>query len=113
MGPLATLFANIKARNDAAQRQAGFSGSPESQRLFNSRLSPVFESMNTGRAAPDPRGESISLEGRPPVIDWKDPIGSAFAPSRGPQGSIPFRDQQQGPEPPVDPRVLERLFGGT
>jgi len=37
---------------------------------------------------------------------------SVFAPRRGQQGSIPFRDPQQaGPEAPVDPRILARLFG--
>jgi len=35
-----------------------------------------------------------------------------FAPQRGQQGSIPFRDPRQaGPEAPVDPRILARLFG--
>ena len=109
MGPLATMFANIKSRNDAAQRDAGFDRSPEMQRLFNSRLSPVFEGMNTGRAAPD--GGDISLDGGRPHGGMLEQE-SVFAPRRG-QGPVPFRDpsMQAGPEPPVDPRILARLFG--
>jgi hypothetical protein len=36
---------------------------------------------------------------------------SAFRPRQG-QQPMPFRDPQQaGPEPPIDPRILARLFG--
>ena len=51
------------------------------------------------QAPPPPHGGMLEQE-------------SVFAPRRGQQGSIPFRDPQQaGPEAPVDPRILARLFG--
>jgi len=114
MGPLASMYALIKAQNDSARREAGFDGNADAQYLFNSRLSPVFQRMNTGSPAPDPRGEGpIFLDDEAPMRPHGGLLEqeSVFAPRKGlpPRG---FRDPgQAGPSPPVDKGILAQMYG--
>lgn len=45
-------------------------------------------------------------------VDFKNPVPSAFTPSRG-QGPMPMRPpMQEGPSPPVGRGPLASMFGG-
>lgn len=113
MGPLASMFGQIKHSNDEDYKKHG---KGHDRAMFNSRLSKLGGQFPTGRM-PDDDGGPIVLGDRMaranpymnPMLDNSAPLMDRTTFDRTPS----FRDPQQaGPEPPVDPRILARLFGG-
>ena len=111
-GPLATMFSGLNQQNDAdyAANNAGVG-----RALFNARLSHLADNFGGGRM-PDDDGGPIVLDDHMaranpyvnPMLDDSAPLMDRTTFERTPS----FRDPQQGgPEPPVDPRILAKLFG--
>jgi hypothetical protein len=114
-GPLATMFSGLNQQNDAdyAANNAGVG-----RALFNARLSHLADNFGGGRMPDDDGGPIVLGEEMPRdrrlSPEWFGDYGAFYKTPMDRSAEPPksFRDPMQGgPEPPVDPRILARLFG--